>query len=200
MRRPGSFTRSLSASAAARPSPFSAPAPPHGVATARPTAQFTHHHDVAAPRVDSTAFRQGWQVATRLNALFEAGRVDREAWDIAHEWRRWVEITTPYRVQSWDMRVDQSRVANDAAMLLRVNAATKLREAAESLGELRTRLLAACVVRDQPWTEIGKLLRASDKTARDYVVEALAALADWRTGRPVAARPVLRYRVEPGRQ
>jgi hypothetical protein len=132
--------------------------------------------------------------------LLEAGRIDREAWDAAHTWRRWAETTAPYRAQLWDVRVDQSRVANDAAMLLRVNAATKLRETAAAVGELRTRVLEAVVIRDVPWTELGRLLRLSDKAARDWAVEALEALGEHCAGRAVASPPVLRYRIEPGRQ
>lgn len=166
----------------------------------QPTRQFAQHHDVAAPQVDARAFRQGWRVASRLDQLLDAGRIDREAWDCAHEWRRWFEVVTPYRQQQWDVRVQVSRVPNDAGMLLRVAAATRLREAVAALGELRVRLLEACVVRDRPWREIATLLRLSDKTAAVWVVEAIGALADWRTGRTVAPPPVLRYRVQPGRQ
>jgi hypothetical protein len=193
-------TRSFSASAATRPSPHSAPVPPPPVATSRPTPQFTQHHDVAAPRVDDRSFRQGWRVATRLDSLLEAGRIDREAWDCACQWRRWAETITPHKAQLWDTRVDISTVPTDAGMLLRVHAASKLREAAQALGELRVRLLEACVLRDRSWREIAAVVRISDKTVRDYTVEAITALADWRCGRPVAPAPVLRYRIEPGRQ
>jgi hypothetical protein len=45
--------------------------------------QFTYHHDVTAPQDDDRAFRQGWRVAARLDALLETGRIDRDAWEIA---------------------------------------------------------------------------------------------------------------------
>jgi DNA-directed RNA polymerase specialized sigma24 family protein len=83
-------------------------------------------------------------------------------------------------------------------MLRRVEAATKLRACTEALGELRTRLLDCCVLRDLSWREIATLLRVSDKTATVWVVEALMALADWRNGRPTAPPPVLRFRNQPG--
>lgn len=85
-------------------------------------------------------------------------------------------------------------------MLTRTTAATKLREVATALGELRVRVLEAVLVRDVSWCELGRLLRLSDKAARDWAVGALEALAEHCAGRPVAAPPVLRCRNEPGRQ
>lgn len=200
MRRPtGIVTRSFSA-ATVRPSPHArAPLPPP-VSTNQPTASYRQHHNVEAPQVDATAFRQGWRVCSRLDSLLEAGRIDREAWDAAHAWRGWAETTAPYRAQLWDVRVQVSATPNDAGMLARVSAATKLRKATEALGELRTRVLAAVVVRDLPWTELGRLLRLSDKTAKDWTVEALEALAEHCAGRAVAPPSLPRYRIEPGRQ
>ena len=62
MRRPTSpvVPRSFAATCTA-PRP-SAPVPPR-VVTAAPTPQYRRHHDVVAPRVDSTAFRQSWKPA-----------------------------------------------------------------------------------------------------------------------------------------
>jgi hypothetical protein len=199
MRRPGIVTRSLSA-AAVRPAPASAPVPLPAVATNRPTPQYQHHHDVTVPQVDSTAFRQGWRVATRLDGLFEAGRIDREAWDCACEWRRWAAAVTPFRVQPLDVRVDVSAVPSDAGMLFRVHAATKLRAAAVAIGELRAKIIEAVVLHDVSWRQLAQQLRVSDKTATQRAAEAVVALADWRCGRPVAPEPAVRYRIEPGRQ
>jgi hypothetical protein len=96
MARPGpTVSRSYSASAATRLSPHSASVSPAAVATSRPTSQFTRHHDVAPPQVDGRAFRQGWRVTTRLDGLLETGRIDREAWNCACEWRRWAETVMP---------------------------------------------------------------------------------------------------------
>jgi hypothetical protein len=60
-------------------------------------------------------------------------------------------------------------------MLSRVNAAAKLRQAAGALGPLRLKLLEAAVLQDRSWRELGQLLPASDKTAKDYCVEAIGA-------------------------
>ena len=204
MRRaaPGSsiVTRSFSA-AAVRPSPHTrAPVPPPGVATAQPSLTYQQHHDVAAPLVDATAFRQGWRICTRLDGLLEAGRIDRACWDAAHTWRRAAELVAPVRVQAWDVRVDRSITPDDAHALRRVAAAARLRVVAEALGALRVRILEAVLVRDMPWAELARLLRISDKTAQTRATEALVALAEHCAGRTVAPPPVLRYRNEPGRQ
>ncbi len=199
MARSGSMvTRFLGATArpSAQPAPVPPPLPP---STSRPTPEFRHHHDVTAPQVDSTAFRQGWRVTTRLDALLDAGRIDREAWEAAQQWRRWAEVVTPFRAQAWDVHVDVSVVPTDAGMLLRVNAAAKLRQVADALGPLRVKLLESVVVKDLSWLELARLLRVSDKTAQGFAVEALEALADWQAGRAVAAAPVLRFRNQPGR-
>jgi hypothetical protein len=108
-RSAGIVTRSFSA-AAIRPSPHThAPVPP-AVAINQPTLAYRRHHDIEAPRVDSTAFRQAWRVCSRLDSLLEAGRIDREAWDAVHTGRRWAETVTPLRQQRWDVRVDVSAV------------------------------------------------------------------------------------------
>jgi hypothetical protein len=199
MRRPGSLvTRSFSASASPRPTPHSALVLPPVVATNRPTPQYQRRHDVEAPAVDATAFRQGWRVTTRLDALLEAGRIDSEQHDAAHAWRRWAELIGLSHVQRWDVRPDAPCYPSDLPMLRRVQAAARLRACTEALGELRTRLLDCCVVRDLSSGEIAALLRVSDKTATSRVVEALSALADWRCGRTVAPPPVLRFRNQPG--
>jgi hypothetical protein len=198
MRRSGIVTRSYTVTVSARPA---AAAPLPAVTTNRPTPQFTRHHEVTAPQVDSTAFRQGWRVATRLDGLLEAGRINREAWDCAREWRRWAETITPSRVQQWDNPVDMPAAsARDAGMLWRIAAATKLRKASEALGALRVKLLEASVLHDLSWRTIASQLRCSDKTALDRVAEAVTALAEWRCGRSVPPPPTMRYRIEPGRQ
>jgi hypothetical protein len=107
----------------------------------------------------------------------------------------------PSRVQQWVIRVDMPAAsAHDAGMLWRIEVATKLREAGGVLGALRVKLLEASVLHDLSWRAIATQLRCSDKTALDRVAEAVTALAHWRCGRIVPPPPVLRYRIEPGRQ
>jgi hypothetical protein len=168
------------------------------VATNQPTPQFQQHHTVDRPQVDSTAFRQGWRVQTRLDGLLEAGRIDREAWDAACLWRRWVERTAPLPAQAWDVRVDRSLVPDDSAALARVQTAAKLRCVADALGPLRMRLLELSVRDDRSWREIGDRLRMDAKTACTWVAAAIAALAAFLAGAPVPDPPRLRARIQPG--
>jgi hypothetical protein len=198
MPRHGSVTRSFSAAGPAtasvttcRPA-YRSPPPPSNA----PSVAYLRHHDVAAPQVDTTAFRQGWRVVTRLDGRLETGRIDREQWDAAGCWRHWAERSAPGRSQPWSIRVDAATTSShaDARALLRVDVATKLRRCAEALGTLRVRLLEACVRDDLSWREIAARLQVTDKTARDYTTEAIAALADWLNGRSVPPPPELRYR------
>jgi hypothetical protein len=199
MRRSGFVTRSFGVTMA-RPAHVAAPVRPPVVISNRPTPQFTCHHDVAAPQVDNQAFRQGWRVCSRLDGLLESGCIDRDAWSAANDWRKWAETITPYGAQRYEARVDTSATPDDYAMLRRVDAATQLRAAANALGDLRARLLEAAVLHDVSWGDLGRSLRVSDKTARRRTIEAIEALADWRSGRAVAPAPGVRYRIEPGRQ
>jgi hypothetical protein len=191
MLRPDLIHRSHATAAVSRPAP-------RLIETNQPTPQFQRHHTVERPQVDSTAFRQGWRVRTRLDGLLEAGRIDRKAWDAACLWRRWVERTTPLPAQAWDVRVDRSLVPNDAAALARVQTAARLRGVADALGPLRTRLLELSVRDDRSWREIGDRLRMDAKTARIWVAAAIAALAAFLAGEPVPDPPRLRARIQPG--
>jgi hypothetical protein len=163
-----------------------------------PVPAYRQHHDVAAPQVDAHAFRQGWRVTARLDALLESGRITREAWDAACIWRRWVETVAPSHVQRWDTHIDASLAPNDAWMLMSVNAAAKLRQASDALGALRVKILESVVVKDLAWVELARFMRVSDKTARDRAVESVNALADWHAGRSVPPAPAIRFRNQPG--
>jgi hypothetical protein len=163
-----------------------------------PTGHYRQHHDVIAPRVDATTFHPGWLVQTRLYSLFTAERIDHAALDAALAWRRWGEIVAPTKVQSWQTRVDTSVGLRDGGIAHRIDAASRLRAAAEALGPLRIVVLEGCVLRDCSWLELARLLGVSDKTARDRAAEAVTALAAWRAGEPVPPPPELRFRNQPG--
>jgi hypothetical protein len=198
MQRSGpNVTRSLAAGSIARPAPRSTAQPPPP--TSRPTPQFQQHHQVQPPRIDAGAFRPGWLVMARVDSLLERGLIDREAWDAAHEWRRWAETVHPSPTTRLETRVDISTVPRDAGMLHRLGVATRLRECAEAIGPLRTKILEALIVHDRSWSELARLLQVSDKTAMARAAEAVAALADWRAGRSVASPPAIKFRNQPGR-
>jgi hypothetical protein len=168
-----------------------------------PTAAFVQHHDVDAPQVDGTAFRQAWRVRTRLNGLLEDALIDREQWDAMQQWIRLAGRVAPIPASGWTPRVDHSIVPDDSTMLYRVRVAAQQRSAIEALGALRIHLLDV-VARDFSWQAIARMLGVVDgKTARSACIEAITALSDWLAGRPVnpeapLARP-RRPRIEPGK-
>jgi hypothetical protein len=170
------------------------------VPTARPTAEFQRHHVLEAPQIDGRAFHPGWRVCTRLDALLERGLIEREAYEAAGEWRRWAEAVRPLGTQRYEVRADISVTAAraDAGAVHRLRAATRLRQAAEALGLLRTRILEQLLLNDCSWALLARLLRVSDKTATDRAAEAVNALADWRAGRTVPPAPEVRFRNQPG--
>jgi hypothetical protein len=187
-------------SPAARSSAPPAPASPiRSVSNAPALAYRRHFHGIEAPRVDGAAFRPGWRVCIKLDSLLEQGRLDREQYDAAHWLRRLLEVIAPSRVQSWEIRVDTSRAGNDGGAGRRIDAAARVREAAEAIGQLRVKIIETVTVRDCSWAELGKLMQCSDKTATQRCVEAIAALADWRAGRTVAPEPPpVRFKNQPG--
>ena len=195
MPRPGPISRSFAFPTTAVRSPA---APPASISQ-QPTPSYRQHHDVTAPQIDPTAFRPGWLVQTRLWSLFDSGKIDRDGLDAALTWRRWAEVITPIRVQSWEVRVDMRAGPGDGGMAHRVDAAGRLREAAAALGRLRIAILEACVLKDHSWLALARLLRVSDKTARDRTVEAITALTAWRAGELVPPPPEERFRNEPRR-
>jgi hypothetical protein len=176
-----------------RPAPSSLPL------SSAPTANYRQHHDVVAPQIDAASFRPSWLVQTRLWSLLEAGKIDRAELDAGLAWRRWAEVIAPTKVQSWEVRVDAPVGPGDGGMAYRVDAASRLRQAAAAVGPLRIAILEACVLRDHAWLQLARLLRVSDKTAKDRAVEAIAALAAWRAGETVPPSPALRFRNQPGR-
>jgi hypothetical protein len=195
MRRPGStVVRSFAATA---PRPHAVPVAT-AIPTSRPTPQFERHHDVLPPQVDDQRFRQGWLVQDRLHQLAAAGLISREELDTALLWKRAADTMTPSHTCSFSPRVDTSTTARDSGALYRVRAATMLRQCADALGPLRVKLLEACVRDDRSWAEIGRLIGLSDKSTKEYVVEAIQALADWWRGDVVEPPPVIRFRNQPG--
>lgn len=198
MRRPGSIvTRSFSA-ATVRLSPRTS-APPPVITTSRPTPEFRQHHDVEAPQVDATAFRQGWQVHSRLAALAANGMIDREQMEAAASWGRWAERTSAPGTSPWRIRVDGGAIGGDGLTGRTLAATTRLRASAAALGAARCALLYACVVEDQSWRRIGRRLGVAGETAQDRVVEAIAALALWLAGEPVPPAPEVRFRNQPSK-
>ena len=78
-----------------------------------------------------------------------------------------------------------------------LDAAARLRASTAALGASRIALLDACVVEDMSWRRLGQRLGLAAETARERVVEAIAALALWLAGEPVPPAPAVRFRNQP---
>ena len=68
---------------------------------------------------------------------------------------------------------------------------------ASALGPERTALLEWSLVSDWTWRRDAGKLGLSDRTAKDRVVEAIAALTLWCQGQPVPPPPRTRFRIKP---
>jgi hypothetical protein len=164
--------------------------------TAQPSPEFRRHHDVAPPRVDRRAFRQGWQVHTRLMQLRDDGAIDEAAYQAAIRFRA-----------DWDAAFGRGRSAPLLAlpgsgsmtehdrMFRRLAVLDRLTAAAAHVGPFFAKLLQQCVVEDRTWAWIARTHGVSDKTARKWTIAALGRLATLET----AARepPGARYTARP---
>jgi hypothetical protein len=122
-----------------------------------------------------------------------AARIDREQLEAAVTWRK---VATP-GTSPWRIRVDGGGQGGGTFTDRPIDAAARLRESAAALGTSRIALLGACVVEDMSWRRLGQRLGVSAETARERVVEAIAALAPWLAGEPVPPAPVVRFRNQP---
>ena len=155
------------------------PAPHPGV---QPSPEFRRHHDVDPPQVDATAFRQGWQVRTRLDALLAADRITAEEWQAADAYRRtWAVARELATVEPGTLRIAGGSSPDNRVVSL-LDAVTRLRVVEALVGGLRARLLLACLVHDLPWAETARYLRRDPETVRDWTVAAIHALSRaWET-------------------
>jgi hypothetical protein len=162
-----------------------------------PAAEYRQHHDVEAPQVGTTSFRQAWRVHSRLASLAESGRIDREQLEAAVTWGNWAERVATPGTSPWRIRVDGGGQGGGTFTDRQIDAAARLRESTAALGASRIALLGACVVEDMPWRRLGQRLGVAAETARERVVEAIAALALWLAGEPVPPAPGVRFRNQP---
>ena len=162
----------------------------------QPTPEFREHHDVEPPRVDDVEFRQGWRVNSRLDQLRAAGRITRDEWQAAIEYRTTWGIAREIGSREPGMIRIASSGSEDAGVIARLDAAVKLRIVEDAIGKLATALLVAAVVLDRPWADTARRCQRDPHTVRDWTVFAIRALARaWagatrrRGPRPLQRRP-----------
>jgi hypothetical protein len=123
-----------------------------------------------------------------LNAdeqVAESGRIDREQLEAAVIWGNWAERVATPGTSPWRIRVDGGGQGGGTFTDRQIDAAARLRESTAALGASRIALLGACVVEDMSWRRLGQRLGVAAETARERVVEAIAALALWLASEPV---------------
>jgi hypothetical protein len=144
--------------------------------TNKPTKEFTRHFDVEEPRVDERAFRQGWNVRSRLDALLTDRRITRGEWQSASEYRQAWEIARETSAPAEGRASVDHAGSGEAGLLAKLAAARKLREVEAVIGALATRLVVASVVHDLAWAVIARKLDRNPETVRDWTVLAIRAL------------------------
>ena len=112
-------------------------------------------------------------------------------------WGAWAELLATPGTSSWRIRMDGGGQEGGNLTGRQIDAAAKLRVSTAALGALRIALLGACVVEDQSWRRLGQRRGVASETARERVVEAIAALALWLRGEMVPPVPAVRFRNQP---
>ena len=159
----------------------------------KPTVEFLAHHDVDPPRVDPTAFRQGWRVRTRLDQLLGDKRIGPDEWRAATEFRAAWSIARERSSRGPRLGIASAEDA-DTSVVARINAETSIRAVETAIGAVSFGLVVACVVEDLAWPAIGKHLGRHPETVRDWTVTAIRVLAAaWgRPGRALGVPPTRR--------
>jgi hypothetical protein len=147
-----------------------------GVVLMRPTLSYAQHYEtLRAPQIDARAFRQGWQVTTRLEALFRDGAISAAAYEAGHQFRRDFEIGL-LRRRSPIARLPGELDGSEREST-RIVALGRLRGAIGFLGSFQAALVEACAVHDRSWEAIGRELSVTRKTALSWTAAALGRLA-----------------------
>ena len=169
----------------------------------QPSDDYRRHHDVTAPRIDRSSFRQGWRVRTRLDGLLADRSIGPGVWQAAVEYRdAWARVSGDRSSALGAGRISGGRDAHDRQIAV-VDTLAELAVVERRIGRLASALCFACAVNDLSWPEIGRRCGRGNHTARTWTAHALRALAGaWATRRretfPVGlSRPEPKSRLRP---
>ena len=143
-----------------------------------PSADLGQHVEaIDPPRIDDRAFRQGWRVRTRLDALLAADRITSGQWQAAVEYRdAFSRVLADGGGSPGGYRV--SGGSGHDRLLGLLDTISRLRAVDGRIGAHLARLCHLCVVEDRSWAAIAAILdRCNPETARDRTVVALRSLA-----------------------
>jgi hypothetical protein len=140
-----------------------------------PTRAYRQHHDVTAPRVDATAFRQGWRVETRLFGLLTAGLITAATYEAGNRYRDDAEVVLA-RGSSGGLGGSPGGSGDGDGLSWRLDALGRLRAAQAALGTFRALLVTRCAVADASWVAMARECGTTDKTVRRWTIAALEAL------------------------
>ena len=158
-------------------------------------ARVQHVEELEVPRVDATAFRQGWRVRTRLDRLRADGRISAGTWQAADEYRDAWDRVLAQGGWSEPGRVGGSGSDPHHRLVSLLTTLTRLRAVEEAIGRLASDLCRACAVQDRSWAWIARAYHRNPETVRDWTADALQLLAAaW--GGPPGPRKAAR-RVDP---
>lgn len=150
-------------------------AEPGALRLAEPSAYYTQHHAVDAPRIDGVAFQPFWRVRmrTRLDRLFADGAISMLEWRAGLRFRAAVDHLSGER-RAYDYVRHERGLGVGAG---RLNAMEYLGRVKASLGPISTALVWSCVVDDASWAAVGRWLLIDPKTAKRWTVLSLQVLA-----------------------
>ncbi|HEY2528078.1 MAG TPA: hypothetical protein VGJ20_09055 [Xanthobacteraceae bacterium] len=145
---------------------------------AEPSAFFRQHHAVEPPAIDALAFRPFWRVRTRLDQLLIDGAISFPEWRAGQIFRTLAErvLAATWRSQ-WVDRVQVPATSFDRGLAARADALKQLAAIHAALGGFAVNLLEAHIVNDERWKELGPRLGVHPRTARQYTIAAVKALA-----------------------
>jgi hypothetical protein len=150
-----------------------------------PSAFYTQHVDVEAPRIDAGAFQPYWRIRshTRLDRLLSERAIGPLEWRAALRFRAAIECLFG------DRCFDRVRGSGGSSgELYRLDAQLFVRKVHLAIGALATALIWSCVIDDDSWSLIGSRLHIDPKTARRWTIAALQALASLNQWRTIYAR------------
>lgn len=147
-----------------------------------PSPERARHGTVLPPAIDDAHFRQYWKAQDRVEKLCLAGLITPRELRAANAFRIVFEhaFAGALRTQGWNfLRLDKHCLRpNDRPGISdrQVAALLRVRKVAQALGALFP-LLTWAVVEDASWTEIGRRLGISCRTAQRWTAASLSALA-----------------------